>query len=92
MSVDLLSTLQDIADSLRIIAAREQRESKQEKAVRLLVQLGPDNVSAIAKAVGVDRSTLYRWKTFADALERLQAAAHFARRTPRVVNREGSLV
>ncbi|QDT54666.1 hypothetical protein Pan44_27010 [Caulifigura coniformis] len=92
MDDDAKSLLRDIADSLRIIAAREQRESKQEKAVRLLVELGPDNVTAIARAVGVNRSTLYRWKTFADALERMHAAQHFAHRSPRFVSREGALL
>lgn len=91
MPAELLNTLQDIADSLRILAAREQRESKPEKAVRLLVEMGPDNVSAIAKAVGVHRSTLYRWPSFSGALERLQAAAHWAQRNPRAVNRDGVL-
>lgn len=75
-----LALLSDIADSLRTIARRERAESPQEQAIRLLATLGPDNVTAIADAVGVHKATLYRCKPFREALDRSRDAKHW---TPR---------
>lgn len=83
--------LADIAVSLREANGREPRESPQAKAMRLLMELGPDNVSAIAKAIGVNRRTLYRWPAFREALDRIKAAAAWSRRRPRVVKPSGEL-
>lgn len=87
----VVSLLEDIADSLRVLAHRERSESRSAKAVRLLVELGPDNITAIAKAVGVHRTTLYRIAPFRDALERMRAAAEWSRRHPRAIRPSGEL-
>lgn len=88
----IVDLLQDLADSARIIATREQQEDRQSKALRLLVELGTDNVSAIAKAVGVSRRTLYRWNAFTTALERMRAAEAWSLRSPRAIDKAGSLI
>jgi len=70
--------LEDIAASLRTLAHRQPAsESPENQAIRLLFEIGPDGVKAIAKRVGVSQSTLYRWKNFRSALERVRAAQEF---------------
>lgn len=77
-----------VADSVGLVAGSRNRESPKEKAMRLLVEFGPDNVTAIAKAVGVNRSTLYRWAGFKEAMERLRAAEQWSHRNPRAVRHD----
>lgn len=84
----VVAILSDIADSLRIIAHRERSESPTAKAIRLLFEMGPDNVRAIARAVGVGKSTLYRCPAFRDALERVRATAQWSARNIRGVERD----
>jgi hypothetical protein len=87
-----LSVLNDIADSLRMLAHRERSEPRDAKAIRLLMELGSNNISAIAKACGVHRTTLYRSEAFRDALERVRGAEQWAHRQPRAVRLDGSTV
>lgn len=94
IAMEIRDLLQDATESLRVIASRQPKESKQCQAIRLLVDIGPDNLSAIAKAIGVHRTTLYRWPSFAEALEKTRAAAQWSRRDPRAVrhHNDGALI
>jgi AcrR family transcriptional regulator len=51
--------------------------------MRLLAEMGPDNLAEIAKSVGVNRGTLYRWPVFMEAVERQRAAEQWVPRAPR---------
>jgi len=52
--------LSDASNAIRGLIVKV-RPSREDRAIRLLKTMGTD-VSAIARAVGVNRSTLYRWK------------------------------
>jgi hypothetical protein len=95
---ELLAVLADIAESLRVIAAQQPgpaaapTESPKARAVRLLVEMGPKNISAVAKAVGVSRKTLYKWPETRTVMDRLRAVEVWQRRDPRAVTKEGVLL
>lgn len=80
--------LDDLSDSVRILARREYAESPQSKAIRLLFELGPSNIREIARQAGVSKSALYRSMEFRETLARVRGAAAWIQRNPNSVRRE----
>jgi AcrR family transcriptional regulator len=76
-----------VADS-RAVASPENRENKKERAIRLLMQSGVGNVSAVARAVGVTRKTLYTWPETRAIMDRLRAVEAWEMRNPRAARPE----
>jgi transcriptional regulator with PAS, ATPase and Fis domain len=76
------------ADSARAVASPENRENKKERAIRLLMQKGVGNVTAVARAVGVTRKTLYNWPETRAIMDRLRAVEAWEMRNPRAARPE----
>ena len=79
---ELLAHFRSMAESLAVIAGRTGTErpaaekiDQETQAIAYLATIGP-NVSQIAKALDVPRSTLYGWTSFREALERYSAMGY----------------
>lgn len=66
----------------------DHREPPKTKAIRLLVEMGTGNISAVAKAAGVTPRTLYRWPETRRVMERLRAVEAWEVRNPRAVRHD----
>lgn len=77
------------ADSRGPVAGRSQsRDQRVEKALRLLMEWGPDRVTEIAEAVGVSRSAPYKWPAFVKARNQMRVAKDWMPRETRAVRRD----
>ncbi len=81
--------LREIADALRNLTAREAQEPPKTKAIRLLIEMGTGNISAVAKAAGIHPKTLYKWPETRRVMERLRAVEAWEVRRPRAVDHSG---
>lgn len=92
----LVAAIERIADYLQSDPPQPPRPervvSRECRAIRALAETGPDNLSEIARMVGVHRRTLNKWPVFMEAVERMRAGAAWSRRQPRSINQEGVLL
>ena len=81
----------------RMVAALEGRalpapETPKTKAIRLLIEMGVCNVTAVAREAGVHPKTLYKWPETRKTIDKLRSIEAWESRNPRAVSREGVLL
>lgn len=64
------------------------KEPPKTKAIRLLIEKGTGNITAVAKEAGVHPKTLYKWPETQRVIQRLRAIEAWEVRNPRAVRHD----